>query len=79
MNKTLMKKLQKCNTPENFYKLVMWLSACAGEGLAIGECDASDLLFGDILSTLPNDDSVFDTLDKESEKFVTTYGGKDED
>lgn len=79
MDKNLKDRLQRCNTPEAFYKLVMWASACAGEGLAIGECDASDLLFGDILSTLPNDDSVFDILDKESENFVNNYGGKNED
>ena len=78
MDKSLKDKLQACNTPENFYKLVMWASACAGEGLMIGECDASDLLFGDIFSTLSNDDSIFDTLDKESENFVINYGGNNE-
>lgn len=71
MNKTLMKKLQKCNTPENFYKLVMWVAAAAGEGLGIDKCDADELLYCDVLSDA--DAFVFDKLDKASDNFVNKY------
>ena len=71
MNKALMKKLQNFNTPENFYKLAMWVAAAAGEGLCIGNCDAAELLYCDILSDA--DDSVFDKLDRASDTFVNKY------
>ena len=47
MDKELINRLQKYNTPENFYKLCMFVSEAAGEGLSINECDAGELLFLD--------------------------------
>lgn len=64
-------KLKKHNTPENFYKLVMFVAAAADEGLSIGNCDASDLLYCDVLSGA--EDTVYDTLGQKAEDFVCKY------
>ena len=62
MDKELINRLQKYNTPENFYKLCMWVVEAAGEGLSINECDAGELLFLDVVSAVemvPPDRSEF--------------------
>lgn len=64
-------KLKKHNTPENFYKLVMFVATAANEGLSIGNCDAGDLLYCDVLSGA--EDTVYDTLGQKAEDFVCKY------
>lgn len=55
--------LRKAFTFENFKKLLY----VAGEGLQIGECDAGDLLYCDVLK---NVSEVCETIDKEANQFL---------
>lgn len=71
MDKELINRLQKYNTPENFYKLCMWVAEAAGEGLSINECDAGELLFLDVLSE--EDGYIFNNIAYEAEEFTKTY------
>lgn len=71
MDKELIKHLQKCNTPENFYKLCMFVAEAAGEGIGINNCDAGDLLYLDVLSE--QDGYVYDNIAYEAEEFTKTY------
>lgn len=63
-------ELRKAFTFDNFKKLLYFVSACADEGLQIGECDAGDLLYCDVLENVLFDDKYNRAFENDAEKFV---------
>lgn len=49
----------------------VWKDVVGYEGLSIGNCDAGDLLYCDVLSGA--EDTVYDTLGQKAEDFVCKY------
>ena len=62
-------ELRKAFTFENFKKLLYFVNSCAGDGLQIGKVCADELLY-DIFILAEVSEDVWETIDKETDKFL---------
>ena len=71
MTKDEENELRKAFTFENFKKLLYFVNCCAGEGIQLGKVCADELMY-DILILAEVSEDVFETIDKETDKFLGT-------
>ena len=62
-------ELRKAFTFENFKKLLYFVNCCAGEGIQLGKVCADELLY-DIFILSEVSEDVWETIDKETDKFL---------
>ena len=62
-------ELRKAFTFENFKKLLYFVNCCAGEGLQLGKVCADELMY-DIFILAEVSEDVWETVDKETDKFL---------
>lgn len=69
MTKDEENELRKAFTFENFKKLLYFVNCCAGEGIQLGKVCADELMY-DILILSEVSEDVWETIDKETDKFL---------
>lgn len=69
----LSRQLRPYMNEESFYKLVMFVSCLAGEGIGYGTIDADELLYADILAQAPEE--VVNDVFELAEDFAESYKG----
>lgn len=68
MNKELMNLMLPYCTIENFYKMALYLTVLAGEGLIVCDKDLCELIYIDIFGKEPDDSKLWDLLEEETSK-----------